>query len=320
MCSSQGPTTTSTNFNPYTTQWNDYINNVGGLTQTNPITPYSGPMVAPQNDLQNQAAQMQQNFSTGGSPAGNMANAQIVAQSSGAIANPYATTTNPYMGATNPYAGSSPYENQVVDSSNAAIANAYANGTAAQTAGAFNQNNAYGGSAYQTTQAQNNLQLANALAQNTYANENQNYQNSGQLANADLTRNSGLAQGTINNATQAFQNQQQNALQGSALGLQSQGVDQNAISNLYNMGANQQGNTQNVLNAMQQYFTQSQAAPYTTQQLFGNALTQASNANNATSVQQPGASPLANITGLVGAGTALYNLFNPAPGSMPTSP
>ena len=94
--STPGPTTTTTSGSdqfiaPY---WQQYVNQGIGTINNNPITPYGGPTVAPQNFMQNTANDMQYNLATGGSPAGNMANSAIVAQASGAnLANPYATTT-----------------------------------------------------------------------------------------------------------------------------------------------------------------------------------------------------------------------------------
>jgi len=89
-------------------------------------------------------------------------------------------------------------------------------------------------------------------------------------------------------------------LSAAGLGLQSQGVDQNAISGLYGMGAAQQGNTQDVLNAMQNYYTQSQLAPFTGYDLMGNALSRYSAANNQSSMQLPGTSGVTNFSGILG--------------------
>src|SRR5512135_151481 len=292
---SNGPTTSSTQNSWLEPQWSQWINNMGVMTGSNPIQPYGGPTVAPWNPMQQTAADMAYNQATGGSPALNAANGAIANTAQGGIVNPYAVTPNPYMGV-------NPYTQQVIDSTNSNMADAYAKGTAAQTAGAFNQAGAYGGSAYQDTQAQNNKAFAQALGQTDSGLLNQNY-----YANA------GMAQNTLNNAANAFQQGQQNQLGAASLGLQSQYGDINAINNLYNMGANQQGYTQNVLNGMQNYYGQAQMAPWTTQQLYGNALSQANGASLAGSTSQPGMSPYAWI----GAAPALLSLFGLA-GSGPT--
>jgi hypothetical protein len=258
-------TSTATGFaQPY---WNSYLSNMSQLT-ANPMPVYGGPTVAPQNQMQQTANSMGYDLATGGSPAGNAANAQIVNQAStGGGANPYATTANPYM-------GNNPYLQQMIGSSNADITNAYTNAIAPQTDAANIRSGAYGGSGYQEQTGQNQLQLARALAQNTSNLQGQNYYNSGQLA-----------ENSLNRATNAFQNQQQNALQGSALGLQSQGMDWNAINGLNALGTQQQSNTQNDLGAQQQYFGNTVQAPFLSQNLMGNAISQATGGTGTTTQQ-----------------------------------
>ena len=288
--STPGPTQTQTNSSDAFSQpyWQQYLSGLNTTLGNNPITPYGGPTVAPQNFMQQTANDMGYNLATGGSPAGNMANSAIVAQASGAIANPYATTLNPYL-------GTNPYTNQVIDQTNNRIADAYARGTAAQTDSAFNQAGAYGGSAYKDQVANNERSLGDALALNTSNQLNQNFYN-----------NANLAENQLNRASGAFQNQSQNQLQAAGLGLQSQGVDWNAINNLANLGYGQQQNTQNVLGAMQNYYTQSQLAPFTGYDLMGNALSRYSAANNVSTAQ---GSPTSGVTNLLGGLGALYTLF-----------
>jgi len=258
-------TSTATGFaQPY---WNSYLSNMSQLT-ANPMPVYGGSTVAPQNGMQLTANDMGYNLATNGSPAGNMANAQIVNQAAtGGGPNPYATMANPYM-------GNNPYLQQMIGSSNADITNAYTNAIAPQTDAANIRSGAYGGSGYQEQTGQNQLQLARALAQNTSNLEGQNYYNSGQLA-----------ENSLNRATGAFQNQQQNALQGAGLGLQSQGMDWNAINGLNALGTQQQGNTQNDLNAQQQYFGNVVQAPFLSQNLMGNAISQATGGTGTTTQQ-----------------------------------
>lgn len=332
----QGPVTTSTSSagsfaTPY---WQNYLQGLNTTIGNNPITPYGGPTVAPQNFMQQSANDMMYNFATGGTPAGNMANSAITAQASGAnLANPYATTLNPflnaqnsYLGATNPYEGNNPYLQQMVQGVNQNMADAYAQGTAAQTAGAFNQAGAYGGSAYQDTQALNNKAFANALG-NTDANiYGQNYYNSGQLAQNDLSRNASLAQQGIQNqqqlgedqlnrSTGAYQNGLSQQLGAAGLGLESQGVDLNSIMGLNTLGTQQQGNTQDVLNAMGNYYTQQRMAPYIGLDLMGQGLTAYSNANRTATQQLPGSNPFLNTIGLIGTGSQLLMPFFTGSGS-----
>ncbi len=294
----QGPTTTTTSSggsfaDPY---WQQYLSGLNQTLGANPITPYGGPTVAPQNFMQQTANDMGYTLATGGSPAGNTANSAIVAQASGAnTANPYATTLNPYMGV-------DPYTQQVIQSTNNNMADAYAKGTAAQTAGAFNQNNAYGGSAYEDTQAQNNKAFANSIGQTDSSLLNQNYYNNAQLA-----------EGQLNRSTGAYQNALGQQLNAAGLGLQSQYADWNAVNGLNSLGTAQQGNTQNVLGAMQNYYTQQQQAPFMGYDIMGNALNNYSNANRQTTVQQPGQNPFLGILGAAGAVGTAFNAFNPTP-------
>src|SRR5690242_2865053 len=291
--STPGPTTTQTQSadsfaTPY---WQQYLQGVGNLAGNTNFSPYAGPTVAPQNFMQNTANDMMYNLATGGSPAGNMANSAIVAQASGAnLANPYATTLNPYM-------GSDPYTQQVINSTNDNMAQAYQTGTAAQNDAMFNQANAFGGSAYQNQTALNNKAFANAVGNVDSNLLNQNYYN-----------NANLAENAINRGTQSYQNALQQQLQAANSGLASQGVDMNAINGLYGLGQQQQQYGQNVLNAGANYYTQNQMAPFMPYDLFGTALTNYSNANHVTTNQGPASSGIANLVGGVGAG---YTLFGP---------
>jgi hypothetical protein len=321
-----GPTTTQTSTGtsgpsamtqPY---WDQYLKQMGQLTANGTVPVYGGQRVADMNGAQNTALDMGYNLATGGSPAQNMANAQITAQASGAITNPYATTQNPwegqqnsFMGQTNPYAGDNPYLHQMASGVANDMASAYATGTAAQTDAAFNQGGAYGGSAYQNQTGINNKAFAGQLG-NTLSNiYGQNYYNSGQLAqndlnrNAnisgqDLARNSGLADNTLNRATTAFQNQQQNALQAAGLGLQSGQMDWNAINNLNALGTQRQQNAQNVLNGNMDWWNQTAMGPYANLDIQGNALGRVPGMTTSSSGTSSGggASPIANGIGAIG--------------------
>jgi hypothetical protein len=200
--------------------------------------------------------------------------------------------------------------NSVVDQSNSRIADAFAKGTAAQTDAAFNQAGAYGGSAYNDMVHQNQQTLTDQLAANTNNLMNQNYYANAQMAGQDLdrnaniygqdlARNASIGENQINRATNAFDTSQGRTLSAAQLGLASQGVDQNAIQGLNSIGTQQQGNTQDILNAMQNYYTQSQLAPFTGYDLMGNALSRYSAANNTSSMQGPGTSGVTNLAGII---------------------
>ncbi len=308
--------------------WQNYINRVNGMTGQ-PLPVYGGPTVAPLNPYQNTAGDMSYQFATNGSAAGNAAanTATNFAQTGGGfnpyagMQNPYAGLVNPMYGQTNPYAGDNPYLQQQIDASNADITKAYSQGTAAQTDAAFNQAGAYGGSAYQGQVANNQDMLGKTLAANTNNYRYNNYLNSGQLANSDLSRNAGLAQfdqglnaqlgeNSINRLNSAYNTQNQNMLAGGQLGLQTEPLDMAAINQLSQQGGIQQGNTQNNLNAMQNYFNQSTMAPYASLDILRNAygaVPGQSTSGTSTTTQNAGQlSPWANIIGGLGVGASLF--------------
>lgn len=283
-------TTTQTQgwLQPY---WQQYVNNMQGLTSS-PIPVYNGPQVAPWNPGQSTALGLAYQQATQGTPAWNAAQSQIVRQASGMPMDPYSTQLNPYM-------GTDPYTQSVIGSTNQQMADAYARGTSAQTMGAAAQQGAYGGSGYQEQQAANNKAFGEALGQTDSSLLNQNYYNSSQLA-----------QQAIQNAMQGYQSTQQNALQGAGLGLQSQYGNIYGINNLANLAGGLNGYQQNLLNSGTNYFGQNVSAPFTTQQLYGNALAMPGGGVSTTSV--PGASPWGVAAGLgtLGLATNWFGLGN----------
>ena len=248
-------TTTPGNADWLQPYWQSWLTRMQGLTN-NPMPVYGGPTVAPFSQNQTTAFDMSRQLAMNGTPAYNA--------STGAIANIAGGQQNPYM-------GTNPYTQQVINGLNSNMADAYARGTAAQTASSAAMNGAYGGSAYQEQQAANNKAFADSVA-NADANLlNQNY-----YANANM-----------------WQQGVGNQLNAAGLGIASQGADLNAIGNLYNMGANQQGNTQALLNAGQDYWNKTQQSPFVSAGLFGNARSQAGGAPPSTTstVNGPGQSP-----------------------------
>lgn len=129
--------------------------------------------------------------------------------------NPYAEASNPYYQGTgqtavdnpyygmnlnvgsNPYMGDNPYLEQMIKASADQMTGAYQRGTAAQTDAMFARNRAYGGSAYQEAVAANQAALAKQLADTNNQYRFQNYQQSADLAEADIARRMQAAQGDI---------------------------------------------------------------------------------------------------------------------------
>lgn len=263
---------TSTSTNWLQPQWQQYLTGLQNVLPQNgaPMPVYGGPTVAPQNQYQTTAGDMMNQLATNGTPAGTAANSAIVNQAGG--------VANPYMGNGAEFQG-------LLSGVNQNMADAYQRGTAAQTDAAMARQGAYGGSGYNELTAANNKAFGQAVG-NTDANlYYQNYQNSGNLFNQDQNRQ----------------------LQAAGLGLQSQGVDQNAIGGLNSIGTQQQGNTQNVLDAMNNYFSNSQQANLIPSDIMGNALSRASGASTTTTQSVPGSSDWMNAIGGILAGFGLLS-------------
>lgn len=118
---------------------------------------------------------------------------------------------DPAGNSANPYSGFGPKFNQVLQSGQQDITNAYNQGTAADTTRLFNMSGAFGGSAHQNAMANNEAALAKQLGQYTAGMQNDQYNRSGQMAEADLARNSGAYQQERNRMMGAINqgNQQQ---------------------------------------------------------------------------------------------------------------
>lgn len=235
--------------------WTSYLQRVNQLTSA-PMPVYGGPQVAPWNQNQNTAAAMMNQFATNGSPAGNAANLALIRQANGVA---------------NPYEGDNPYLQSMIDSSNADISKAYANGVAAQTDAAAARAGAYGGTGYQSQVGMNQDMLAKNLAANTSNLRYQNYINSGNLFGQDQNRQ----------------------LQAAALGPQSQAADMSAMQGLFNVGTAQQGTTQADFDAARKYFTQTVQSPFTSLDIFGSAISRAQGNTGTMTTDGPGTSPLA---------------------------
>ena len=286
-------TSTSTSTSWTQPMWNSYFSGLSGLLgqkqdgSFNPLPTYGGPTVAPFTQAQNTALDMGLQYATNGTPAGNAANAAIVNQAQG-VANPYASQTNPY-------AGNNPYLQNMLDASNADIVKNFQLGTAAQRDAAMARGGAYGGSAYNEMTGLDAQGLAKALAQNESNVRGQNYYNS-----------ANLAQQGIQNQIGAFDNTQNRSLQAASLGLGSQGVDQSAINNLFNLGQQQQGYTQNILNGMQNQFSNQVQSNFLPYDIYGNALSRAQGNQVTTTNSVPGSSGWAHALGAILAGVGLF--------------
>lgn len=249
------PTTTSTTTNGNMAwlqpQWASWLSNVSNITpQAMPV--YGGPTVAPLSQNQTTSFDMARQLAMNGTPAYNAATGAIGNVASG--------------NAVNPYMGTDPYTQQVINGTNQNMIDAYQRGTAAQTDAAMARQGAYGGSAYNELTAANNKAFGQALGNVDAGLLNQNFYN-----NANL-----------------YQQGVQTQLGAAGLGLGSQTADLNAINALGNAGATQNAYTQNILNAMQNYWNQTVQAPFVSSSIVGNALSQAGGSPTSTTTTQQG--------------------------------
>lgn len=268
-----GKSSSSTNeFKPpsYTQQpWQDYLKQAQTMAAT-PLGQWQGQQTAPLSGMQVGGLQQLTDFTQGASPERLASGQAIVGAATG--------------GAANPYAGMNPYLSQMIDSSNAKIADRYKSGTAAQNDAMHARSGTFGGSAWQDAASRNEQDLASALAGNTNNLLGQNYNQSAQLAESDLNRR----------------------LQAAGTGIGQQGADLSAIMSQIGAGAIPTQNYQQMLDAAQNYFAQGQQQPYTQMDFWRNALQAASGTGGSSTTINPGQSLGANLGGLGALGYGLY--------------
>lgn len=154
-----------------------------------PYTPYDGPRVAGFTGDQNSAMDMTRGLATGPS-AVNGANTYVNNVMSGKAG------VNQYMGQTasvgqNKYAGANPYLNQMINTSQKEIANAYTDTVMPGQLAQFNAGGAFGGTAHQSAMANSNRELAGALGDVSSQMRGQDYYTQQQLAESALNRSLG---------------------------------------------------------------------------------------------------------------------------------
>ncbi len=250
--------------------WKDYLSQAQQLAAT-PPQQYTGQLVAPLTGMTTGGLQQLTDFAQQGTPERAAGGQAILNAAQGAAANPYATAGNPYM-------------QQMLDQSNAAIADKYRTGTAAQTDAMHARNGTFGGSAWADQQSRNERDLASALGANTNTLLGNQYNQAAQLQEAGLNRGINAAQ----------------------VGIGQQGADQSAIQAMIAGGMIPQQNYQQMLTANQNQFNQQQQMPFTLSDYLGSALQRASGGQGSQTYTTPGQSPL---TGLLGAGALGYGMF-----------
>lgn len=296
MSGSGGGTNTSNTVAQFTppsytvAPWQNYTSTATGLdSQGLPI--YTGQTVAAPSQQQQVGTDQLTSLATQGNPFMDTASATMQDMLQGNNANPYATAANPYI-------GNNQALDQYVNLSNQQLSNSFADTTAAQTDAKDAMAGAYGGSAAQEAQNNNQNYLQNQVAMNTNNLLGQNY-----------SQSANLAQQGIQNATQAYTQGQQMQLQAAGLVPSYNQAQSGNIENMMNAGQqNVQGYQQNLLNAASSLFSQYQQAPWNLQSLLGGDLAQASG-QGGTSTSSV-FNPMSLMQGLLGGsavGAGLYN-------------
>lgn len=235
-------------------------------------TPYKGQQVTPLNTQHNQGMFLANNRALKGSPmlagANNQANRTLTGGylGQGAYQNPLAnmntaarnsmantsSATRNAMADTssatrNAMAGvDNPYLNQVISNTNQDIVNTFRNAQMPQTDASFARSGAFGGSAWQQANAENNRQMASEIAKNT-----------ANLRMGDYTQQQGLAENLANRQQQDIQSRQGLAENYAARQQQDIQGRQNLAENFANR---QSQSMQNQQNYAQQYANQQQNA------------------------------------------------------------
>lgn len=294
------------------TTWQEFLQRGGQIANqyaTNPHLVYGNdgqPMVAQMSNLQNAASNGIYGLASQGGQNEGLSNAYIASMLQGQQQNNQ--PGNPYLGATSSYGGNSPQFQAMLDASNQDITDAYNRGTAAQTDAAAARSGAYGGSAYNELKGAQAKQLGQMVAQNSNTLRNDQYNRSAQLEQADLGRNSGLAQNQIQNAWQAFENAAGRNLQGIGLS-QAQG-NQDLQRWLSVMGAGdlqRQVQTENIA-AAKDLFNQNVQQPLQALDIYRSILAAASGQGGSSTASQFGGGQSGLANGLGGL-AALYGLF-----------
>lgn len=325
----KGDTTTTTNLPDWAQPYAKQILEQGSQLSQQDIPQYTGSTVAGLSPEQQQAIQMTTDRATNGSGAINAATDAVTGmmQNNG---NPYASAQNPYASqqttvGQNQYIGQNPYLAQQVASAQGQTADAYATGTAAQTMGQFRSGGAFGGSAMQQYQDQQNQQLGNTLNNtattmygNDYANTQQlqqQYLNNQLSANlTDAARNAQYTQAGNELNSSNYNAAQNRILTGASTAQQLGNQQYTDAAALMNMGNVTQAQNQNEANAAYQQWYNQAMMPYQQLGILQNSLSGAMGAGPqgvTTSGSSGGGSALTGAAGGALSGAAAGSAFGP---------
>lgn len=178
--------------------------------------------------------------------------------------NPYAGQNNPWADAminnnTNQYVGDSPQFEHMLHSGQEDIARSYQQGTAADTTRMFNLSGAFGGSAHQNAVANNEYGLAKQLGNYTAGMQNDQYNRSAGLTDAQLgrdlqadTTNKSLGQSSydsyLNRGSGSYEAERQRQMGAIGAGNDQQNLGFQRANALLGVGDANRGYNQDILN------------------------------------------------------------------------
>lgn len=306
-----------------------YLGQAGQIAST-PYTPYTGQRVSGLTPLQQSSIQGLGDLAGGGTSSFNAANDMLTSTLQGQYGSPYGGgnavsgggqySFDPVSGGSNQYMGENPYFRQSLQTGLGDIADAYRQGTSADTTRMFNLGGAFGGSAHQNAVANNEKALADRMGQFTNQMYQGQFDRSAQLAESGLNRNLGASQFNANLGSSSFENaanrnlnasqfgaglgssayenerNRQMAAAGGAANLY--GAQGSALTNALNAGGLEQKNYQDLLNSQYQDFNNWNGWGEHQLGVFGNALSSLlGRSGGTTTTQGPGSDPFAQGLG-----------------------
>lgn len=317
-----GTQTTKMELPDYAKPYAEEILKRGGELSRLPMPQYQGELVAPLTGGQQNAINGINNLAGQANPTLTAAN-NAVQGIAGNAGNPY-TTSNQYIGqnvqaSQNPYATMmNPYLDAQVNKAQSDLVDQYKNGTAAQTMAQFRNSGAFGGSAMQQHQDQQNKGLSNALTNvgtqlrgNAYAGtqaaagQQAALNTSTNLANQANNLQYTHAQNALN--SQNHQNAQGNALAAAGLAPQLNAANYYGYGQQLQAGQIAQNQAQNQLGADYQKWYNQAYSPYQQlgilQSALAGALGGGAQGVTTSTAGRGGGNPLAGAIGGAAAGS-----------------
>jgi len=318
--------------------WQAYVNAGQTISQT-PYKQSGLATVAPLNSMNQTAMQMAIDRAMNGAPDLNAGRSAAMNAANGAYANPWSNNVagiasgnayNPWsegisgmaQGQQNPYT-SSQYADQMIADTADNMANAYATGSAAQSATAANMAGAFGGGGQQAVDEAGRQGLEKQVGQMATQVRQQQQQYAGSQYQQDMGRMLqayGMGSGNYNAdvMNQLNANAQGggfhdadigNMLSGAGLAGQLSGDDYKSISMLQNTGNDYRQYQQQLLDALNGQWSTQNGYDAAMNEYLGNVLGRASGGQGSTTVTQGGGNNYSPLMGLAGLGLAGYGMF-----------